>query len=153
LLRVALAAALLGTSAAGAAAAASATGAGGAAATAPCRGDATVGQVVYGKPPRAGARRPNRVTRHAATLRGWVAPDRAATRYWFEYVTQRGTQDVDVEDATTAPKTVPACIRHKDVTIRVAGLRAGRKYTYWVVAKNLKGQTRSAAVTFRTRRP
>jgi hypothetical protein len=119
-----------------------------------CSDPSVVAQVVFGQPPKATALPPKRVKRHSAVLRGRVDPRGADAEYWFEYeTTSGGRDDVRVEQVATAPRRLSACSGEHAVDFRAKGLRPGELYTYWVVARNIKGDTESRSRAFRTHRP
>jgi hypothetical protein len=119
-----------------------------------CSEPSIVAQLVFGQPPMATALRPTGIKQHSAVLRGRVDPRGADADYWFEYETTRGGgDDVRVEHVATAPRRLSACSGEHAVDFRAKGLRPGDRYTYWVVAHNIKGETASRSQAFRTRRP
>jgi hypothetical protein len=87
----------------------------------------------------------SQITRTTARLNGSYEGTNEETEYWFEW--RQGTSGaftkttVQTEAATTGPTSL-----HFDI----GGLTAGKKYSYRVVAKNVKGESIGQVVEFET---
>lgn len=98
-------------------------------------------------PPAASTSAPDAVTLDAATLKGSVTPNGAATTYRFEY----GTSDsygLGTSERDAGSGTDPVA-----VSVPVAGLTSDTTYHVRLVATNAAGVTRTTDRTFRTTAP
>jgi hypothetical protein len=87
------------------------------------------------------------VAQTAATLRGDVDPQGAATTYAFQYGTSTAY------GAQTDPRAAGSGTAAKRVTFRLGGLTPGVRYHYRVIATNADGTTTGADRAFTTRLP
>ncbi|MEK7575444.1 MAG: hypothetical protein AAB511_04435 [Patescibacteria group bacterium] len=99
--------------------------------------------------PTVTTRSANDIGTSTATLRGTVNPNRAETRYWFEYSTDSLLGSLLL--VSTEQRSIGAGGSAVSVQTDISGLSSRTNYYFRVVAQNDLGVVRGERVTFRTR--